>query len=151
MWNDRIRFPVSVNTLTHYYQDSDTNTRLLLYYTQYGALVTKAKSIVNSDKVFWERRTDSILYIASIVTSSGEADLLNDFNLFDCNNIIPEETDFSIIEGVWIPDNTDQDRSGEVFLQAPSYIESIYLYDNPCLNDNVLNASIVFDDGSVVN
>ncbi len=150
LWKDRIRFPVSVNTLTHHYQDSDTNTRLLMYVTQQGAMKYKAKAVVNSDKVFWGRRTDSLLYNADISASSGNAGLLNDFMLFDSSDIIDINTDFSIVSGVWIPSADDTDRTVNVVLKEPQYIESICIYDNPCMYDNVINAMIIFDDGSVI-
>ena len=150
LWKDRVRFPVSVNTLTHYDTCSDTIKRLSLYASQYGDWHPNIKGIVNSDKVFWERRTDSMLYNAKISASSGDYRLLNDFMLFDCGNIISGDTDLSTISGVWIPSDEDSVRTVTVTLNNPGDIENIVLYDNPCMDDNVENARIVFDDGSVI-
>lgn len=150
LWNDRVRFPVSVNTLTHYYLSSDTSKKLSFYETQRGDWYEHLKAIINSDKVFWERNTDSILYNAEITSSSGNSQVLNDFMLFDCDNITVGNTDFSKISGIWIPSSEDNDRKIRVVLNAPSDIESICLYDNPCLEDNIENAKIIFDDGSEI-
>ena len=150
LWKDRVRFPVAVNTLTHYVASSDTIKKLSLYETQYGDWHKNIKGIVNSDKVFWERRTDSLLYNAKITASSGDTGLLNDFMLFDCDNIIAGETDLSNIPGIWIPSDSDAEKTVSVVMNDLCDIEKIYLYDNPCMDDNVENARIIFDDGSVI-
>lgn len=148
LWKDRVRFPVSAYTLTHYVQSSGTIKKLAIYDSQYGDWHPNVKSIVNSDKVFWERRTDSLLYGAKITASSGQHQLLNDFMLFDCDDIIAGDTDFSSLSGIWIPSDDDPEKTLSVSLNEPGDIGKIVLYDNPCMDDNVLNASIVFDDGS---
>lgn len=148
MWSDRVRFPVAVNTLTHYVYDSGTIKKISNYESQRGDWYPHIKGIVNSDKVFWERKTDSLLYNASVTATSGNSQLLNDFMLFDCDNINDGNTDFTKIAGVWTPSSEDKEKKIKVVLKDPSDIESICLYDNPCLEDNVENAKIVFDDGS---
>ena len=150
LWKDRVRFPVSVNTLTHYYLSSDTAKKLSFYETQRGDWYEHLKGIINSDKVFWERNTGSLLYNAEITSSSGNSQVLNDFMLFDCDNITVGNTDFSKISGIWIPSAEDHDKKIRVVLNAPSDVESICLYDNPSLEDNVENAKIIFDDGSEI-
>lgn len=150
LWKDRVRFPVSVNTLTHYVRSSGTIKRLALYDSQYGDWNPNVKRIVNSDKVFWERRTDSLLYGAKITASSGQYQFLNDFMLFDCDDVIAGKTDPSSPSGVWIPADEDTGKTATVSLNNSSDIGKIVLYDNPGLDDNVLNARIVFDDGSKI-
>ena len=150
LWEERVRFPVSVNTLTHYNQSSDTVRKLLMYSSQYGDLYTRFTGIVNSDKVFWERRTDSLLYNTQISSSSGNSIFLNDYMLFDCDDIKTDKTDFSKISGIWIPSDSDAEKTVSVVMNDLCDIEKIYLYDNPCMDDNVENARIIFDDGSVI-
>ena len=148
MWKDRVRFPVSAGTLTHYSHSSSVAEKLSFYDSQKGDWYPHINGIINSDKVFWERKTDSLLYKADISVSSGEARVLNDFMLFDCDNIVNGNTDYSKISGIWIP--SDNDKKITVQMESPCNIGSICLYDNPCLDDNVLNAKIIFDDGSVI-
>ena len=148
LWKDRIRFPVAADTLTHYSYSSSTARKLAFYDSQKGDWYSNINGIVNSDKVFWERKTNSLLYKADISVSSGDAQVLNDFMLFDCDNIIDGNTDFSKISGIWIP--SDNDKKITVKLEQPGNIGSIVLYDNPCLDDNVLNAKIIFEDGTVI-
>lgn len=150
LWNDRIRFPVSIQSLTHYYSNSTTDKNLLLYRTQHGTVFLKAKAAINSDKVFWERRTDSLLFDADISTSSGKANTLTDFKLFDCSGINQEVTEFSNNENIWFPSNEDDSRTITVKFNEAKNISSIVLYDNPSLSDNINNATILFDDGSIV-
>ena len=150
LWKDRVRFPVSVGTLTHYSLSSVTAEKLSFYDSQKGDWQPRINGIINSDKVFWERKTDSLLYKADITASSGNPQMLNDFKLFDCDNINAKYTDFSKISGVWIPSADDVDKKIKVQLGKASNVESICLYDNPCLDDNVINAKIIFEDGSVI-
>ena len=150
MWEDRVRIPVSVNTLTHYLQSSDTFKKLVMYKTQHGDMYTRINAVVNSDKVYWERRSDSLLYTAKINSSSGDCRLLNNFMLIDSDDVIPGDTDFSRIAGVWIPSTEDAEKTVKIGLREASEIKTIYLYDNPCMDDNVENAKIIFDDGSVI-
>ena len=150
LWKDRVRFPVAVDTLTHYSYSSATAEKLSFYDCQKDDWYPRINGIVNSDKVFWERKTDSMLYKADISVSSGDPQVLNDFKLFDCDDINKGETNFSKISGIWIPSENDGNKSISVSFDRPGNIESICLYDNPCLDDNVLNAKIVFEDGSVI-
>lgn len=71
--------------------------------SQYAVL--HAQSIVNDDNVFWNRRTDNLLYDSRLTASSSDAEKLRDFLILDTNNIIEENPhliDFS--KANWSPD-----------------------------------------------
>lgn len=104
--------------------------------------------MANSDKVFWERRTDSLCYGADIQASSGNAQLLNDFMLLD--NLCLTDKEYAPYDGAWIPDAADSARQIQVTFSQPEMVTGVSLYDHPDPEKNVLDALITFDDGSFV-
>lgn len=158
-WNDRIRFPVSEESATRFIENSLTYEALKLYKSQNGD--DYAESIINGDKVFWRRRTDSLLYNTKITVSSGNAEVLNDFKIWDEKAI--DDFNMSVVNGlyvpdsktppnngVWIPDKKDDIKKIEIILSKESDICSLVLYDNPSRSDNIVNAEISFDSGETI-
>ncbi|MBR2715697.1 MAG: PIG-L family deacetylase [Ruminococcus sp.] len=146
-WDERVRFPVDINSLNRQLIDSKLYRALSMYASQNAT--DSSSRIINGDKVFWKRRTDSVLYDADVVVSSGDKDKLTDFMLLDCNNLI-EHGDCPF-DGVWCPDIDDREMSVNVTFEEKKYISHIALYDNPSPDDNIVNAIIVLDDGTVIN
>lgn len=143
-WEDRVRFPVDAATLSRSLLQSKAYETLLLYYSQEA--MYQAAGIVNGDKVFWNRDTNSLCYGAEITVSSSDGTVLNDFMLTDNDNLV--DMQHEPFDGVWIPETGDQDRSVTVTFAEPSEIYSIVLYDHPSEEHNVADAVIVFDDGT---
>ena len=142
-WEERIRLPVHAEGLARSLIHADPYKMLRMYSSQGAGAM--ADCIVNSDKVFWQRSTESLCYDADIKTSSGSAALLNDFMLFDSLNLQAKSLD-----GVWIPN--DEDIKKEICVEFPEsrYIDRIVLYDHPDPEKNVLNAVVSFEDGTIV-
>lgn len=144
-WEDRIRFPVDASILSRSLVTSKGFRSMELYSSQNAQF--HAQSVINGDKVFWQRRTDSVCLSAEIQVSSGDAGLLNNFMLTDNtdlrNKILPDD-------GTWIPDGEDPEKSVEVYFEESADLYSIVLYDNPCEEENVRNAVIQFDDGETL-
>lgn len=142
-WSDRIRFPVDGSKLSRSLLKSELYQPFSLYKSQRAGIA--AGAIINGDKVFWQRRTDSLLLNAQIDVSSGNADKLNNFMLLDSDNLW--NCDHQPFDGVWIPDKNERKKTVHVTLSAPSDITEIVLYDAPSPTDNILNARIMFDNG----
>lgn len=142
-WNRRVRLPIDINSVSRNLQNSKLYTALNLYASQRATEC--ADRIINGDKVFWLRRTDSLLYDAKISVSSGNKDKLTDFMLLDCDDLM-KRGDYPF-DGVWHPDTDDTEKSICVKFDEKTYIDSIVLYDNPSPYENILNATISFDDG----
>lgn len=145
-WEDRVRLPIDARSVSREMKRSRVYYALAAYHSQKA--IECADRIINGDKVFWERRTDSLLYNAIISVSSGNKDKLTDFMLLDCDDIINNGD--RPYDGVWHPDDVDEDKSIRVDFDAASYIDSVMLYDNPSPNDNIVNALITLDDGTVL-
>ena len=140
-WADRVRLPVDAGTLSRSLLGSDIYKALSFHGSQGCNL--RAGSIISGDTVFWHRDTSSLSYTADIQVSSGDGSFLNNFKLIDSSNINEIIPPF---EDLCLP--TDSEKTATVTFDAPVDISEIRLYDNPSLEDNVLKAKIVFDDGS---
>lgn len=140
-WADRVRLPVHAENLSRSVISSGLNRALSMYESQ-GANMYGVR-IINSDKVFWQRRTDSLCTGADIRATSGDVSLLNDFMLLECLDLLNGQP----YDGAWIPDDGDTERKIEVAFAEPEMVTSIVLYDSPDPDCNVLNTRIDFDDG----
>lgn len=145
-WENRIRLPIDEKIISRSLIHSDAYHTMAIYKSQKAKKV--ADRVVNGDKVFWLRRTDSILYDATIETSSGDESLLNDFMLLDSNDLL--DKDRKPIDSVWRTEPNDNEKSIRVCLDTPRNIKRIDLYDNPSKEDNILNAKLSFDNGVII-
>lgn len=140
-WEERVRLPVHAEGLSRSVVSAGQNVALSMYSSQ-GANMYGVR-VINSDKVFWLRRTDSLCYDADIWTSSGDAELLNDFMLLECKDLLNDEP----YDGAWVPEETDSEKNIYVKLPEETDIATVVLYDHPDETRNILNARIDFEDG----
>ena len=145
-WEDRIRMPIAGDTLSRSIISAPAYQTLALHKKQ--GTTYQAGRVINGDKVFWERNTESLVLCAGVSASSGNAALLHDFMLTDNHNLV--DAGHHPYDGVWIPEPEDTTRTVSVELEELSDISEIVLYDHPSDIHNVCNAAIVFDDGSRV-
>ena len=145
VWNDRIRLPVNAGTLSHSLLNADGYIAAKKYSSQDAKL--HAVNVINGDKVFWERRTDSLCYIADITASSGDSARLNDFKLVDNNDVYGTGT---FTDGTWHPDENDDVKQINIIFPEEVSVTTIRLYDNPSEEDNILNVHISFDTGTEI-
>lgn len=143
-WNKRVRIPVIGSDLSRTIFGTEEYKELQDYESQNAT--EHIFGICSSDEVFWKRRTDSLGLNSNIKVSSGNASFLNDFMLLESTDV--SDYEHEPFDGVWIPED---DKKEAVFeLESTTYINEIVLYDNPSLDDNVLDASIIFDDGTKI-
>lgn len=83
-WNSRIRIPEDGNTGLFIW--SHTIVRALNCHVSQYALF-RAFRMDNSDEVFWRKRTDNKALQASVITSSGNGKRINDFKMYDTDEI----------------------------------------------------------------
>lgn len=140
-WEDRVRLPVHGEELSRSVISAGQNIALSMYKSQ-GANMYGVR-VINSDKVFWLRRTDSLCVDADIQVSSGNAAFLNDFMLLECKDLL----EGAPYDGAWIPETADNQKQIIVRLPEKQDVETVVLYDHPDEACNVLNARIDFDDG----
>ncbi len=144
LWDERLRLPVSADTLSRLEYQTLTQRALFAHDSQNA--VWQTGRILNSDKVFWPRYTTSLLYRAKVQVSSGDASALNDFQWIDSSNVISGELP---IDNVWSPDPETTIPEITITLEQPTVLEEVRLYDQPSLTDNILGATILLDGTSV--
>ncbi len=137
-WEERIRLPVHAEGLSRSVISAGAHEILSSYESQ-GANMYGVR-IFNSDKVFWQRRTDSLCHRAEI-SGSG---VLNDFMLLEDRDLLKDEED--IRDGAWIPETEEEPVI--VTFPSPQTVGTVVLHDLPDREHNVGNARITFDDGT---
>lgn len=142
-WQDRIRLPVAAGTLSRSLMSTANYRGMSIYASQNEKL--RAARITNGDKIFWQRRTDSLCYDAQVEVSSGNGALLTDFMLLECDDLVGRAQPY---DGVWTPDAGDLQPRITVTLPEKKTIDQIVLYDHPNKNVNILDAQICLEDGT---
>lgn len=141
-WEERIRLPVWDGSLSHSLIYCDSAKKLALYNSQNA--FEHAENIINGDKVFWFRDTNSLCLDADIQVQSGDGSLLNDFMLLEHDSI--SESSSLPVNGTWIP--SDGFKTAVITFPESRDIAYIRLYDNPSPKNNVLGCTLTFSDGS---
>lgn len=141
-WEKRVRFPVPRDSL---YLSPHKN-RLMEALSKHCSqgIARRVERIINSDEVFWERRTDSISYKAEVFATSGEPRFLNDFKYFDVLNIdlfVPKFSNY-----LWIPEKYDDKKEVIFRWNSNQNIEQICIYGNIENSGKIENIQIFFDN-----
>lgn len=143
LWSERTRLPVSARSLSRSLYQCSVYRAAKQHQSQNAK--AHAVSMINGDKVFWQRRTDSLCYAAEITASSGDCTKLNDFKLLDNRDLngraLPND-------GVWIPEKGDAERLITVSFPKKTEVLSLRLYDSPSKENRVNNAKICLSDGT---
>ena len=143
IWENRIRIPFPQNGRECDLKKNIISKALVQHRSQY--IITKADRIINSDEIYWSRRTDSISYNAKVTVSSGCGDFLTDFMLYDVKNI---DDDFSeAVNYCWKPDENDTEKTALLSWEKPFDIESVILYGAVSSDSYINKLSITLSDG----
>ncbi len=141
-WENRVRFPVSRAALKPLFLGNSIYESLDGYSSQHASV--RVPNVLNGDKVFWERRTDSLLYNAEVFVGNKKTFLLNDFKLKDFDSITDDPLTNTGVEYL---------NNERIYIRINGRVKanSIYLYDNCDKNQNILEGYISFSDGSRIN
>ena len=121
IWKSRVRFPVSENCRKTILKGNPVADAIFAHKSQRNEW--NALRIINSDEIFFERRTDSQTFSAKVMATSGDANKVRDFKIIDTNDV--EITPAQIKNNIW---------SGEkIFFEWKEAIqvERIVIYGNP--------------------
>ncbi|MFR5876896.1 MAG: PIG-L family deacetylase [Eubacterium sp.] len=137
-WTDRVRFPVAKESLSRVMQNASSYKAMMKYSSQ--TATDHANGILNCDKVFWHRRTDSLLYNAKIKATSGDASKLTQFKLVDSENI--NSGDELPVSNAWVADDFDNNRIVVIKLNEKKLVSSLSIYDSPVPDNHITNATV---------
>lgn len=121
-WNNRIRIPA--------YDHNRLITGRRIYkalrrhVSQYAAL--RADRVINSDEIYWMKRTDNLIRFGQVSVSSGEAVYLTDFIFYNTKNI--DQTEVAFDGYLWEPKQNDKSPAIRVLWDNEQNINCINLY-----------------------
>lgn len=137
-WAERLRLPVAKETLSHIMQNASSYEAMMLYSSQ--TATDHANGILNNDKVFWERRTDSLLYDAKVRSTSGDASKVVEFKMIDSTDINDQKLLPSA--NAWVADSEDEARSIIISLPEKKTISAVTIFESPVLENKILKATV---------
>ena len=143
IWKERIRIPVPAMARTDTFRDNIICQALEQHVSQ--RIVTEVTRILNSDEIFWFRRTDCVSHTADITVSSGNGTYLNDFMVYNVTNIdddVPEYTDYC-----WRPEAEDPDKTAVFKWKKPVTVEKIVLYGAVSTDNKIDRLMVTLSNG----
>lgn len=145
-WTKRVRFPVHIDLRTGLFYDNPLARAIFMHSSQHNE--KNAYGLLNSDEIYWERRTDNLAYKADITASSGDIRAVMHFsklNPRDIDREIPQWQD-----RLWLPDQEDKLKQLQYRWPQPQQIERIYLYGAMQEKISVQEIRIIFPDGDII-
>ena len=146
-WSNRIRFPVTERNRGPFLWNSPLFKAIKAHTSQ--SFGFKATAVINSDIVFWQRRTDSIAYDAEIEVSSNSdtKDRLVDFKLFDILDINSLEPVLNPL--AWTSSDEDTQPSLQLTWHKAQDIRQIVLYSAIDFDESCRECTVYIDDQQV--
>jgi len=134
-WDERVRLPLPNEYLGYTLRSSKLREVLAAYASQDA--VAHENSLLNGDRVFWERRTD-VLW-ADVAATSGDASLLQDFLIGD--------TWEAPLQNCWMPDAGDINPEITFTWSDQQEIAELVFYDAPEPAGDILRVRVTDDSG----
>ena len=142
-WSNRISFNTS----------DVTSNKLLLFNNLFKAImkhktqqmIDEAYSVINSDQVFFLRRTDNLIYNAKVKCSSGNSKYLKDFMLFDSSNIMKGYSSYPIIDKGYTSIK-DKKRYIDITFNNKVNIEELNIYKYVNCSNELEYVTLVYND-----
>lgn len=142
-WEERIRLPVMEPCRNQSLSRNLIYQALRCHVSQRAFL--KANQIINSDQVYWLRRTDNLAFCGTTTASSGNAEAVHDFKMVDVKNIADKKLAFDTC--LWEPSSMDKERSITIHFYKPQHISVVKLYGNVNRESRILAGRLVFSNG----
>ena len=123
-WSERTRFPVPENCRKTLIQHNPLAKAVFAHKSQRNEWNTIG--IINSDNIFFERRTDNLIYTADISATSGDFCKVSDFHIINTDNISEDKPQFN--NHLWKPDADDSEKRLTLSWKNLQQIEQIKIY-----------------------
>lgn len=151
-WDKRIIFKSPSKATNYLYLNNIYFYGLLKHKSQY--ILNRINQVINNDLVFFERETNNLLNKAKISVSSGNPDYLNDFMLFDTDNITGGiNREVALNEGYTLIDKNDKNKKVTIEFLDEVNINVIKIYVKNAIKkivlktlDETLNARIKYEN-----
>ncbi|MBR0062223.1 MAG: PIG-L family deacetylase, partial [Selenomonadaceae bacterium] len=119
VWANRVRFPVADSQTI--LKDNPIAEAIFAHKSQRNEW--NALRVLNSDEIFFERRTDSQTFSAKVTATSGDASKVRDFKIIDAKNLNAKPA--QIANNLW--------QGEKLFIEweEPAQVQRIVIYGNP--------------------
>ncbi|MBR4151788.1 MAG: PIG-L family deacetylase [Selenomonadaceae bacterium] len=121
VWEQRVRFPVAEICRQTILKDNPIAEAIFAHKSQRNEW--NALRILNSDEIFFERRTDSLTFSAKVTATSGDASKVRDFKIIDTKNV--DAAPAQIENNLWQGEKINFEWKEAV------QVERIVIYGNP--------------------
>lgn len=142
-WEERIRLPVPEPCRNQSLSRNLIYQALRCHVSQRAFL--KANQIINSDQVYWLRRTDNLAFCGTTTASSGNAEVVHDFKMIDVEDIAPPKPVFDTC--LWEPLPSDKEKRITIHFYKLQNISAIKLYSNVNRESRILEGQLLFSNG----
>lgn len=147
-YKERVRFPVLRECLCVENNLADNIIAKALSAHRTQNAVSHTGRIINSDIVFFERRTDNLLFGSKITVSSGNQEYLKDFVTVDVENVMQKKRVYT--NYLWQPENGDTDRVIYIMFNTSITCNHLVFYQSVDKKSRVEQIEIFFDDGTSI-
>lgn len=115
------------------------------------SIYSRVYQIINSDQIFFQRRTDNLLYQSDVTSSSGDSSVLKDFMTFDSSNILNGETIPEIIDlGYMKFDKDDKEKTIQIIFDNQVDIEEMNIYQHVNCKTNMTQIKLIVDQKEMI-
>ena len=121
VWENRVRFPVAEVCRQTLLKDNPIAEAIFAHKSQRNEW--NALRILNSDEIFFERRTDSQTFSAKVTATSGDASKVRDFKIINTNDI--DVCPAQIENNLWRGDKINFEWEEAI------QVQQIAIYGNP--------------------
>ncbi len=124
IWENRVRFPVNEHCRQSLLKDNPVAAAIFAYKSRKKILT--AARILNSDEIFFYRRTDNLIFPSEISATSGNVEKIRDFKIIDAKKNFPAK----IESHVWQPAKSDPEKKIFVKFPEPVQIRRVTVHGN---------------------
>ena len=147
-WAGRTRLPVPAAARPRLMHESVLYKAMRQHRSQgVGSVI---RGVVNSDAVFWARRTDSLSYRAQVRATSGEGRYLNDFKRVDTTQLMrPRGWRVVYDASIWRPDAGDAAPTVRMTFDGAKTVAQVALFEAADGRGRILRAELRLSGGEV--
>ena len=142
-WDNRVRFYPSLDCCKSLKEGNPLCKALSCHSSQHS--LDHWDSIVNADKVFWQRNTDNLIYSTHCRASSGAIDKLFDFRLYDVRNVMSRKWKWLSLG--WTPDQQDSSKEISFSFCAATTVETLNIVESAVSESHISDLDIFIDGG----
>lgn len=126
VWENRVRFPVNEHCRQALLKNNPVAAAIFAYKSRKKIL--SAARILNSDEIFFYRRTDNLIFSAELSATSGNVEKIRDFKIIDTSD--KKNFPAKIENHVWQPAKNDSRKKISVNFPEPVQIRRVTVYGN---------------------